>query len=77
MKKRDRGKECEREGGVKEKKQTDCAMWVKLTPLFPAGYSPCCLWQRGRHTVQGVMGNNPDGDGDRFKASSQYGTAGV
>lgn len=54
--------------GEKEETQTACAMWVKLTPLFPGGLSPCCLWQHGRHTVQGVMGNNPDGDGDRFTA---------
>lgn len=63
-------------GGKKEKKQAACAMWVKLTPLFPGGQSPCCLWQHGRHTVQGVMGNNPDGNDDRFKASNQYGAAG-
>lgn len=29
----------------KEKKQAACAMCVKLTPLFPGGKSPCCLWQ--------------------------------
>lgn len=33
----DREKEGEGEGGEREEKQTACAMWVKLTPLFPGG----------------------------------------
>lgn len=70
------GEKSAKEGGEKEKKQTACATWVKPTPLFPGVQSPCCLWQPCRHTLQRVRGNDPDGDGDRFKARSQYGAAG-
>lgn len=68
-------KKSAKEEGEKEKKQKTCATRVKPTPLFPGGLSPCCLWQPRRHTLQRVRGNDPDGDGDRFKACSQYGAA--
>lgn len=67
----------EKEGGEKQEKRTGCAKWVTLTLLFLGGYSLCCLWQHGRHILQGVMGNNVDGNGDRFKTSSEYSAVGL
>ena len=57
--------------GKDEEKQIACAMWVKLTPLFPGSLNPCCLWQHSQHIERWAMGNNPNRDGDRFKAGNQ------
>lgn len=46
----DRGEENECVRGEKDEKPTACAMWVKLTPMFPGGWSPCCLWLHGLST---------------------------
>ena len=70
-------RERKNESGVREVRRTKNKREREKWPALPvacglnqqqcflAGCSVCYVWLPGRHTLQGVMGNLPDGDGDR------------